>query len=45
MINWTAGYLWLWWVVKRTRRVPERERAEGSEPLQVTTLRPARTVP
>lgn len=32
-------------VVKRTRRIPERERANGSEPLQVTTLRPARTMP
>ena len=30
-------------VVDRTRRIPERERASGSEPLQVTTLRPART--
>jgi large-conductance mechanosensitive channel len=32
-------------VLERTRRVPERERASGSEPLQVTTLRPARTMP
>jgi hypothetical protein len=32
-------------VVERTRRVPERERASGSEPLQITTLRPARTMP
>jgi len=31
-------------VVARTRRIPERERANGTEPLQVTTLRPARTV-
>ncbi len=61
MINWTAGYVWLWWatwtvagalamagaalVVKRTRRIPEREHETGSEPLHVTTLRPARTTP
>ncbi len=32
-------------VVKRTLRIPERERANGTEPLHVTTLRPARTVP
>jgi hypothetical protein len=32
-------------VMARTRRIPERERAAGSEPLHVTTLRPARTVP
>jgi hypothetical protein len=32
-------------VIKRARRIPERERAGGSEPLQVTTLRPARTTP
>ena len=60
MINWTAGYLWMWWatwvvaagvamagaslVVNRTRRIPERERASGIEPLQITTLRPVRTV-
>ena len=31
-------------VMKRTRRVPERERASGIEPLHATTLRPARTV-
>jgi MFS family permease len=29
-------------VVKRTKRVPERERAFGAEPLHITTLRPAR---
>jgi hypothetical protein len=32
-------------VVDRTRRIPERERATGSEPIHVTTLRPARTMP
>jgi hypothetical protein len=32
-------------VLTRTRRVAERERVGGSEPLQVTTLRPARTMP
>ena len=31
-------------VVERTRKVPERERVGGSEPLHVTMLRPARTV-
>jgi hypothetical protein len=31
-------------VVERTRRIPERERATGSDPLHVTTLRPTRTV-
>jgi ABC-type transport system involved in multi-copper enzyme maturation permease subunit len=31
-------------VLGRTRRVPERERASGSEPIHVTTLRPARTI-
>lgn len=30
-------------MVGRTRRIPERERANGSEPMHVTTLRPART--
>jgi hypothetical protein len=30
---------------KRTTRIPERERERGSEPLHVTTLRPARTMP
>jgi hypothetical protein len=32
-------------VVKRARQIPERERAGGSEPLQVTMLRPVRTTP
>ncbi len=61
LINWAAGYMWLWFgtwlvagalamagaasVLKRTRRIPERELESGSEPFHVTTLRPARTVP
>ncbi|MFT3765498.1 MAG: hypothetical protein QM820_08295 [Minicystis sp.] len=60
LINWSAGYMWMWFgtwlvagvlamigaasVVNRTRRVPERERVSGAEPLHITTLRPARTV-
>jgi hypothetical protein len=60
LINWAAGYTWLWFatwlisaalavagatsVLKRTRRVAEREREIGIGPLHVTTLRPARTV-
>jgi hypothetical protein len=32
-------------MVKRARRIPERERVSGSEPIQITTLRPARTMP
>jgi hypothetical protein len=32
-------------VVGRTRKVPELERARGSEPLHVATLRPVRTTP
>jgi hypothetical protein len=32
-------------MAKRARRIPEREREIGSEPIHVTTLRPARTVP
>jgi hypothetical protein len=32
-------------VLDRTRRVAERERVSGSEPLQIPTFRPARTMP